>query len=243
MQIIKLNATESTNAFLKNLMATESLGDFTVVMAKKQLKGRGQMDAIWESESGKNLTFSVLKRMDNFPIADQFILNRCVSLAVYGALKRLKVPDLSIKWPNDILSGRFKVCGILMENMYSGKGIQECAIGIGLNVNQSNFINLPQASSLKLLLGTIFNLDEVLQIVLIEMKKVFLDLGKGNSAEIKMAYEKALFRKDKPSTFENREGQSLMGFIRGVSPDGKIRIELEGSILKEFDLKEIKLLY
>ncbi len=58
MQIIKLDATESTNTYLKNLMSSKELHDFTAVIADKQLLGRGQMGTVWRSEAGKNLTIS-----------------------------------------------------------------------------------------------------------------------------------------------------------------------------------------
>ena len=59
MQRIKLNATDSTNTYLKNLLGSTHLEDYTVVVAEEQFKGRGQMNAHWQSEPGKNLTFSV----------------------------------------------------------------------------------------------------------------------------------------------------------------------------------------
>src|SRR5690606_34414076 len=170
MQIIKLNATESTNVYLKNLALEEELEDFTVVVARKQLKGRGQIGTKWESEVGMNLTFSILKNNVDLPVADQFLLNMGVSLAIFDALRQLYVPDLSVKWPNDILSGHFKICGILIENVLSGTMIQTSIIGIGLNVNQLNFGDLSQASSLKLILGRTFDLDELLHSVVGHIK-------------------------------------------------------------------------
>lgn len=244
MQIIKLNATDSTNAYLKSLLVTETLEDFTVVVADEQLKGRGQMGTVWESQKDKNLTFSVLKKLNHFGIDDKFLLNMCVSLAVYRVLKEQRVPDLSVKWPNDILSGSSKICGILIENIVNGNTISLSVLGIGLNVNQTDFENLARASSLRLILGKVFNLEELLHLILTALNALFLDLEKGENDTIKRTYERLLFRKDKPSTFETTtSGKTLMGFIRGVSNDGKLILELEDHVLKEFDLKEIRLLY
>jgi BirA family biotin operon repressor/biotin-[acetyl-CoA-carboxylase] ligase len=239
MSIIKLNATDSTNTHLKQLALSQVLDDFTVVSTDLQFKGRGQMGAEWVSDSGKNLTISVLKKLKNFHIQNQFNLNCIVSLALYDVLYELKVPNLSVKWPNDILSGNQKICGILIENILKGKFIHMTILGIGLNVNQIDFSNLERASSLKLLLGSDFNLDELRTKTLDKLKSYFELSPEG----LKSKYEEILFRKDKPSTFESPKNEKFTGFIRGVDTVGKLVIELEDSVMKKFDLKEVKLLY
>lgn len=243
MQIIKLSATDSTNTYLKSLAQSETLDDFTIVVAEEQRRGRGQMGAIWQSEAGKNLTFSLLKRMNGMATENRFQLNICVSMAIVAALKELHLPDLSIKWPNDILSGNSKICGILIENLLKGNRIQASIIGIGINVNQTAFNNLENVSSLKLLLGQTLNLDELMHKMVSHLEKALLLLEKKWNNKVWDAYENQLFRKDKPSTFKNERGELFMGFIRGVSRKGKLIIALEDEILSEFDLKEVRLLY
>ena len=224
-------------------MLSHTLEDYTVVMAEEQLTGRGQMGTKWESEPGKNLTFSVLKKIGDIQVSDQFLLNISVSLAVYDVLKQLQVPNLSIKWPNDILSGHSKICGILIENILLGNKIQSSIIGIGLNVNQLKFNNLHNVSSLKLLLGQTYDLDELLQSILLALKQNFSPFKLGKIEDMIAVYEKVLFRKDKPSTFKDTQDELFMGFIKGVSREGKLLVAVENNIIKEFDLKEIKLLY
>jgi len=243
MHILKLNAIDSTNTYLKELMLLKTLDDFTVVVTDKQLKGKGQMGAKWHSETGKNLTFSVLKKINNITVDNQFLLNICVSMAIFNCLKNIGVPNLSVKWPNDILSGTTKICGILIENILLGNQIRESAIGIGLNVNQLSFNNLTNVSSLKLLLGKTFALDELLHDIIKNLEMVFLSIENNNGSLLWRTYENVLFRKDKPSTFKNVKGEVFMGFIRRVSPHGRLVVELEDTVLKEFDLKEIQLLY
>lgn len=243
MHIIKLNATESTNSYLKNAMLSEVLDDFTVVTANEQTKGRGQRGTTWQSEAGKNLTISILKKFQALSVRDQFLLNIGVSLAVVDVLAHLQVPELSIKWPNDILSGNSKICGILIENMVNRSAIQESVIGIGLNVNQLSFEGLPKVSSLKLLLGRTFELDEILGTILRSLRAQFTAIEGKRIGDVKAAYEALMFRKDKPSTFAAENGELFMGFIRGISDSGKLRVELEDALIREFDLKEILLLY
>ncbi len=242
MKIVKLDAIDSTSSHLKGLLRSGPLDDFTVVVAKEQLSGRGQMGAKWYSEPGKNLMFSVLKRIAPLPVIDQFRLTMCTSLAIYDALKKIGVPDLQIKWPNDILSGTSKICGILIENMLSGHQIETTIIGIGLNVNQTNFINLPNASSLKLLLGKSIPLEGLLHSLLCHMKERFLELGTNDDRTLQVAYESVLFAKDKPMVF-TAENQNFMGMVKGVSLEGKLLVSLENNETREFDLKEVKMLY
>ncbi|WP_425237971.1 biotin--[acetyl-CoA-carboxylase] ligase [Ulvibacterium sp.] len=243
MPIIKLDATDSTNAYLKRLIASNVSQDFTVVVAKNQLKGRGQMGTHWISEEGKNLTFSVLKENKDLSTDDSFLLNIIVSLALVNGLRGLQVPDLKIKWPNDILSGSSKICGILIENIISGNKIKASIIGIGLNTNQTIFHNVPKASSLKLLLGKTFDLDELLKALLNSLKATFQNVQKTGIEKLWEVYSENLFRKDKPSTFEDSNGIKFMGFIRGISLEGKLIIALEDDIKKEFGFKEVTLLY
>ncbi|WP_273567752.1 biotin--[acetyl-CoA-carboxylase] ligase [Maribacter halichondriae] len=243
MHVIKLNATDSTNSYLKSLVQSGHIDDLTTVVADQQYMGRGQMGTYWQSETGKNLTFSVLKHFDDFNAIDRFRLNICISLALVAALNELQVPDIAIKWPNDILSGTSKICGILIENTLSGDKIRHSIIGIGLNVNQYTFDTLENVSSLKLLLGRNLNLDELLNQILTHLKKEFQNLESHTESSFWKSYENLLFRKDKPSTFNDNEGSIFMGFIRGVSKNGKLQVTLEDDILKEFDLKEVKLLY
>ncbi|MFH6604769.1 biotin--[acetyl-CoA-carboxylase] ligase [Maribacter algicola] len=243
MQIIKLSATDSTNAYLKSLAKSEPLEDLTVVVAHEQFKGRGQMGSEWQSEAGKNLTFSILKRHKGLAAKDRFQLTICVSIAIISALKELGLGNLAVKWPNDILSGNSKICGILIENALSGDKIQSSIIGIGLNVNQSLFNNLKSVSSLKLLLGKTFDLNELLLRIVFHLESELSQLTKIWDKERWVDYENLLFRKDRPSTFEDNRGQRFMGIIRGVSGKGMLKVSLENGTLSEFDLKEVKLLY
>ncbi|WP_299164718.1 biotin--[acetyl-CoA-carboxylase] ligase [uncultured Eudoraea sp.] len=243
MKRIKLDATDSTNTYLKKLMHSEKLEDFTIVSANQQLNGRGQMGTQWESEAGKNLTFSVLKYFKNYQIQEQFLLNIITSLAVYNTLKNLFIPNLRVKWPNDILSGNFKICGILIENNLKNNIIQSSIIGFGLNVNQLEFGNLKKASSLKKIKGKTFNLDEVLTSLVLNLNILFNDFESGKVPAMRKQYEKLLFRMDKPSTFKDRDSKFFTGYIRGISKGGNLVVELEDSILKEYAFKELELLH
>lgn len=242
-RIIKLDATDSTNVYLKELSQSTQLADYTVVVAKKQLKGRGQMGSVWQSEEGKNLTFSILKKYGSMPVEQQFLLNIGVSLAVCDTLEGLSMPDMMVKWPNDIMSGSFKIGGILIENVLKGQWVQHSIIGIGLNVNQIHFENLEKAASMKSITGHFYDLDGLLHSILDKLHLQLDEIEGKTMAQLLPSYEKRLFRKDKPSTFTHADGERFMGFIRGVSDTGKLVLELEDHIFREYDLKEVTLLY
>ena len=162
MKLIKLDAIDSTNEFLKGLSNKQELENFTVVTAESQTKGKGQMGAVWASETGKNLILSVLVKDFLSDICQIFNLNIIVSLAVIEAIECYKIPDLSIKWPNDIMSYNKKIGGILIENSIKSDGSIVSIVGLGLNVNQTNFENLPKASSMAVICDTKYNKDDLL---------------------------------------------------------------------------------
>lgn len=239
MQIIKLNAIDSTNQYLHDLIGQISLEDFAVITARYQTKGRGQRSTIWQSEKDKNLIISILKKEIDLNPQHQFLLNIVVSLAVFKTLQAFKIPKLSIKWPNDILSHDKKIGGILIELILKKNTIDKAIIGIGLNINQTKFKDLSSASSLQNITGIHYDLDELLYKLLDNFKYYF---SIKNTAELWITYENLLFRKDKPSTFVSLNGDLFSGIIKGVSQRGKLMVKTE-NFIEEFDLKSIKLLY
>lgn len=243
MYVIKLDATASTNQYLKQRALDNQLNDYTVVVTEKQTRGRGQMGAEWISEPGKNLTFSILKRFNDFKAINQVYFNCAVALALYDTLQDLSVPDVKVKWPNDIMSGNQKICGILIENILRGNQISQSVIGIGLNVNQRDFGVLKKVSSLLLLLGRTIDIDKLMNKVVAKLKIRINDLDSTNMESIKHTYESVLFRKDEPSAFKAKDGTNFMGIIKGLSIEGKLIVLPEQGTLKEFGVKEIQLLY
>jgi len=243
MYIIKLDAIDSTNSYLRQLSVSEALEDYTVVIAKHQTKGRGQMGAIWNSQASKNLTVSVFKKVSFLNLDCHFFISAVVSLSILEALKKFHIKNLKVKWPNDILAENKKIGGILIENIIKQNKLNATIMGFGINVNQTEFDGLPQASSLHLISGRIYVLEEVLHAILKKLEHYFKLLEQKQYDTLKVAYEKHLFRKDKPSTFKDNKGQLFSGYIKGISNLGKLQILVEDNIVKEFDFKEVTLLY
>lgn len=243
MKIIKLDAIDSTNSFLKELAQSSSIDDYTVVVTKNQTSGRGQMNNSWVSEPNKNLTFSIFTKFKNISIEQQPYLSFAVALAIFEVLKKVSVPDLAIKWPNDIMSGNKKICGILVETTLAKPKIKNTVIGIGLNVNQTKFpISLSNASSLINVVGKEFDLEK-LMIQLTENIRLTIDSLEHQQLEaIHQDYQKYLYKKDVPTAFKNEKTQLFfMGMIKEVSTSGNLRIQLEDDSIVEFGIKEISI--
>lgn len=243
MRIIKLNAIDSTNSYLRKLSVKEELCDLTIVTTKFQKNGRGQMGTTWNSETGKNLIASIYKRYGFLELEEKFLISMVVSISVIQALKRLLIRNLNIKWPNDILAESKKIGGILIENVIKNNKMEGSIIGIGLNINQTQFEDLPRASSLLCLSGKNFEVDEILYSIIENLVINSDRLEAGDHDYIYKKYHQYLFRRDKPSTFRDDSGKLFSGFIKGVNESGTIKVLLEDQLVKEFDLKEITLLY
>lgn len=241
--IIKLNATPSTNDFLKSISSQQSTENFTVVITENQTNGKGQRGNTWTTQSGKNLIFSILIKGFANSENSVFDLNVAVSISIIEALETFKIPKLNIKWPNDILSEGKKISGILIENTISGQQYISSIIGIGLNVNQTNFDNLPKASSLKNITKIEFNKEELLLGIINKIKNNYELISNNKSDILWEKYHNYLFKKEIPSVFELSNDTRFMGIIKKVQRNGKIQILLENDSLTEFDIKEVKLIY
>ena len=242
MNIIKLDAIDSTNNYLKKIILNEGITDYTIVTTKFQTEGKGQLGTKWESEHSKNLICSVYKKNINIKVQDQFVISALVSLALIKTLGKVNLSNSYIKWPNDIMSDNKKICGILIENIVKENYIKDAVIGIGLNVNQTIFNNLPNATSIKNLIGTSCSKDEILKDLVKNLEYYFNKLDKSSINSIFEKYEDALFRINKPSTFKNSKGEVFSGYIKGVSRLGKLSVMLEDNLVESYDLKEISIL-
>ena len=223
------------------MVEINNLENYTVVTAESQNAGRGQLGTVWESEYGKNLTFSMLVRVKGFKIEDQFYLSMAISLGVLNALKPNVNNLLYVKWPNDILAEKDKLCGILIENVLSGSNIKHSIIGVGLNVNQDQFSdNLENVTSLKQLAGINFDKDNLLLKIISSIQFYIGFVEKKNFDSLKKLYLESLYKFQTPMMFEDDKGVVFLGKIIDVSEEGRLVVELENETTRKFSLKEIK---
>ena len=137
-RIIYVEETHSTNSLLREWLEQEPLPTGSVIVADFQTAGRGQVGNVWESERGKNLTFSLVLYPQALPVNQQFLISQIAALSVKETLDAY-TEGISIKWPNDIYWQNKKICGMLIENDLSGHNLLRSIIGIGINLNQTIF--------------------------------------------------------------------------------------------------------
>lgn len=240
--IIHLAETQSTNSSLKELVFQEKLMEGTILSTDFQTAGRGQRGNGWESEQGKNLTFSMVLYPTSIAVHEQFILSQVVSLGIKKALDKY-TDGIAIKWPNDIYWNKKKICGILIENALSENGFLHSIIGIGLNINQEHFrsdahnpISLTQITGKNYPLDTI--LDEVRDYILAFYREVDL---LGNYKTIQYFYAKHLFRKEGFHLYNDGE-EDFEARIVEVQADGYLVLETKDDTIRKFAFKEVKYL-
>lgn len=243
LEIDKLHTIDSTNDYLKSLLKEKGLKTDKVVWALEQTKGKGQMGTSWSSEKDKNLTFSVFRKIEQLQIEQQFYALMAASLAVKDVLEKLLIKQVRVKWPNDILSDKKKICGILIESVIKKGKLDAMIIGVGLNVNQTEWNGLQGVTSIKNETGIHFELEEILKMLLQQFHHYVNLLLSKKFDTIKEDYEKFLFRNGKPSTFRKKDGSQCTGIIQGVNKLGKLIVLEEDEIINEYDLKEIQLLF
>jgi len=240
--IIKLNATPSTNDFLKEKHQKGVCQDGDLVWAKNQTSGRGQRDKMWISNPKDSLTFSVYKTYDHFPTTNNFLISMAVSLGIINALQSFNIPNLCIKWPNDIMADNKKIAGILIENIFKKKDLKASIIGIGININQTEFHGLPNATSLAAVINKNLDKQHVFDRLKAQLEKSLFSLQSISKETLISDYSSLLWKKDKVTVFEDK-GIPFTAILRGVSPSGSLLLEDETGRIVEFNSGEIKMDY
>ena len=194
--LIHISETNSTNNYLQSLCSKQKVEELTVVVADFQTSGRGQRGNSWESDSGKNLLFSIVIFPEFLEARRQFLISQIISLAIKEELDTYTT-DISIKWPNDIYWKEKKICGMLIENDLMGRNISQSIAGIGININQETFHSFaPNPVSLRQITGKEFDLFEILKSIVLRIQSYYSLLKKGNTESIVCQYEMSLFRKE-----------------------------------------------
>lgn len=240
LKIIKLNATTSTNDYLKKRYKSGKVLDGDLVWTENQTSGRGQLNKKWISEPFKSLTFSFYKQFNGLLIKP-FKFNAVVCLGIIYALKKLSIPGLSIKWPNDILSENKKIGGILIENFFSRSKIKASVIGVGLNLNQEKFEKLPKATSLKIITGKKWSSKIILD-ALVPLLEEYLFMFDFQDSSILDQYQKILWKRNKTILFD-MDGKLHKGKLKGVDESGMIILQDQEKMIRKFNNSQISIQY
>ena len=234
-----LEKTDSTNAYLQRLQLEGDIRNW-VVSADEQTAGKGMGNNGWESEVGKNLTFSLALGMDFLPAGRQFLLSEAVALGIITVLDGiLPAESLSIKWPNDIYFGNRKIAGILINSTIKADMMGTSIIGVGLNVNQTAFQDWPtHPISMKMITGRDFDLQPLLEQIA-EHILIKVEALRNDATAIEQDYLKRLFRYRTWADYEV-DKKILRLYATGIDDFGRLLLKDAASRQYCFDVKEIK---
>ncbi len=234
---IWLDKIDSTNSFCMR-KATEGEPEGLAVAAFYQENGRGQRGNSWESQDGMNLTFSLLLRPTFLKVEEQFALSKVVALSVCHWIS-LNGAKAKIKWPNDIYIDDNKVCGILIENSFSGLTLDVSVVGIGLNLNQTVFPEeLPNPTSMKLITRSDFQPATVLVELVKNIQNFYTKLKLRDDKTVDALYLNNLYRFGEFFDFKINEG-IVRAKIVGVKNTGELILVTDKEQKLFFAFKEV----
>ena len=242
--LIRLKKIDSTNHYAEQLLKVHKLAEGTIIFAHDQTSGKGQGDNNWESEPGKNATFSLVLFPDFLKTEQQFLLNKLISLGVIDFLDTIvKEQKFTIKWPNDIYAGNRKIGGILIQNTICGSKFESCIAGIGLNINQMIFNSrLPNPVSLKQLTGMDYIVEDAVNLIVRCIDKRYLQLKNGSYEILDRDYQKRLLGINK-WRYYTVDKMVIKGKIRGVNESGLLIVEMDNGFARSFNHGEIEFVF
>jgi BirA family transcriptional regulator, biotin operon repressor / biotin---[acetyl-CoA-carboxylase] ligase len=156
---IELLTVESTNNYAMGMARAAMAQHGTVVFSHEQTKGKGQRTKKWISQKGQNIAMSIVIEPGYLQGSELFFLSMMAAVSLFELFRNYVGKELKIKWPNDIYWRDRKAAGILIENVWQGSEWKFAVVGIGINVNQTDFGELGvKAVSLKQITGKHFEL-------------------------------------------------------------------------------------
>lgn len=240
--VIFLPEVDSTNSYAIGLLKNVNLPEGTLIHTAHQTAGKGQRGNVWNTLPYSNITASVVLRPTFLEVKKQFFLYQVAALACYDVLSQILDSgqyDIKIKWPNDILVNNLKIAGILIENIINGNSIAHSIIGIGMNVKQREFVTGVNATSLELLTGQNYKLDDVLGRLCSQLEKSYLLLKQGAEEQLQARYYQNLLGINTIREFDLAERRIRL-MVKGTSPDGFLLLADEEGVERKFDVQEIK---
>jgi BirA family biotin operon repressor/biotin-[acetyl-CoA-carboxylase] ligase len=242
LKFVSLSEVDSTNNYIANLVRLQAISQTTIVSADYQHEGRGQRATKWQSSKAQNALFSIYVPWENLKIADQFLISMLTALAVQEVLQEHVSSNVTIKWPNDIYMDTKKIGGILIESDLSGQNVSSSIIGIGINVNQTQFDSHIRATSLKLETGQTQDLEGLIRKIALRLVAMCLEVSNDEDAfnRIKQKYTRQLYSLNQKVKVRISASQQAM-IIKplDVSRMGLLLAVDEHNKLHSFDIKDI----
>lgn len=238
---------DSTNNYAKKI-AYEGCDDGTVVVADRQLSGRGRLGRSWDSPSGKGIFMSLVMH-PKIPPEDMQLVTLGASVAVVKAIKEVTGISAGIKWPNDVVIDGRKVCGILTEMASEQERISFLVVGIGINVNHEDedfhdelkdkAISLRQHALKNNMLGEgILRRSSIIKSVLRNLESVYEHLNAGNKSIIIDEWKNLSVTLGKDIRIEIK-GTLHEGTARDITNDGRLIVDCRDNVTRELLSGEI----
>lgn len=211
--IVYVPVCDSTNELAKR---KKHMPHGTVFIAGMQTNGKGRLGRNWESEKKSGIYMSILLKPD-IPASELSQITLIAGMAVCRALGC----DTKIKWPNDVVIGSRKVCGILTE--FTGKSV---ICGIGINVNTKAFPSILQdkATSLLIETGEKHDCDYICAAVISEFEALYLDFLQNGFEPICENYSNLCININREVRII-RDGFEIVAVARGIDYDGGLIVE------------------
>lgn len=240
--------TDGTNAAaMRAIAGKEPPSPGAVFLAEAQSAGRGQGANHWHATPGANLTLSMVVYPDHLAVARLFALTQLTGMAVAETVAHFLPAPLAatvrLKWPNDVYVGDQKIAGILVQNGLRGSTVSWSVLGIGLNVNETDFPVALQktATSLRLLAGDKLDKTAVLDFLLGRLADSYAFSQPSQLTALGEAYHRLLYRLNVPGRYLDVEsGERFFAVVRGVNGAGQLRLELAEGGERAFSLREVR---
>lgn len=230
--ILRFESLPSTNTEAAR-QAARGAAEGLCVVAREQTEGRGRRARRWASPAGAGLYFSIVLRprleMSAWPL-----VTLAAALAVHDALLETCALQTDIKWPNDILAGERKLCGILAETVETRAG-RACVVGIGINLNDRAFPpELSEvATSVETQTGNKTESDALLQTLTgtLGARYAMLHETGGAARVVREWAARSSFAEGRRVRVALAE-EILEGTTRGLESDGALRVETDAGEIR-----------
>lgn len=242
------NAPNENTSNKKVGLTDKSTGKVQLVTTDYQTHGHGQVNTVWESARGENLLFSFLFRPEHITAGEQFFLSEIACLAVAHTLDAY-TKGISVKWPNDVYHHDRKICGMLLRHTLSGAQIAATLVGIGLNLNQKQFVgDAPNPVSLRQIIGRPVDREEVLNHFAHHFDRLLRAVTPPDPDErlaqrqrLHREYLRQLYHRDGAHDYvDAASGETFSAHIVDVTPTGQLTLRTTDGRLRHYHFKEVR---
>lgn len=242
------NTPDENTSNKKILLDNKRAKEILLVTTDYQTHGHGQVNTVWESARGENLLFSFLFRPQHITAGEQFFLSEIACLAVAHTLDTY-TEGISVKWPNDVYHHDRKICGMLLRHTLSGAQISATLVGIGLNLNQKQFVgDAPNPVSLRQIIGRSVDREEVLCRFAHHFDRLLRAVTPPDPDErlaqrqrLHREYLRRLYHRDGAHDYvDAASGETFSAHIIDVAPTGQLTLRTTDGRLRHYYFKEVR---